>query len=114
MTDPNQRMQRSTDLFDDTDGTRLVEDRLAMRIRTCMRDMLEGGFGTALIDPIDTARQVASDLGCEWRDLMRPLRHIIAGMARSGELEVLQDGVPVDIGEVRGPIRLRLKRPNLT
>ena len=113
MNELHKRMQRMTDLFDDADGTHLVEDRLATRIQARMREMLEDGFGTALVDPIEAARQVATELGCEWRDLMRPLRHIIARMARSGELEVLQDGVPVDIGEVRGPIRLRLKRPNL-
>jgi hypothetical protein len=114
MTESRRRTQRLNDLFTDTGNTHLVEDRLAACMQARMREMLDGGFGSALVDPIDTARQVGTELGCAWHDLMRPLRHIIASMARRGELEVLQDGVPVDIGEVRGPILLRLKRPNLT
>ena len=47
-----------------------------------------------------------------WRDLMDDVRVLVWDMRNRGEVEVLQGGVVFEgkRGEVRGPIRVRLKR----
>jgi hypothetical protein len=40
---------------------------------------------------------------------MRPVRTVAAAMAEAGAIEVLQHEAVVDIGDVRGPVRLRLR-----
>jgi hypothetical protein len=40
---------------------------------------------------------------------MRPVRTVAAAMAEAGAIEVLQHESVVDIGDVRGPVRLRLR-----
>ena len=53
--------------------------------------------------------KVARELGGEsWRGLMRPVRDTAMELARQGEIEVLRKGKPVEPGEVRGVIRLRI------
>ena len=53
--------------------------------------------------------EVARELGGEsWRSLMRPVRDTALELARQGEIEVLRKGKPVEPGEVRGVIRLRI------
>ena len=53
--------------------------------------------------------EVARELGGEsWRGLMRPVRDTAMELARQGEIEVLRKGKPVEPGEVRGVIRLRI------
>ena len=39
---------------------------------------------------------------------MRPVRDTAMELARQGEIEVLRKGKPVEPGEVRGVIRLRI------
>jgi hypothetical protein len=46
---------------------------------------------------------------------MRPVRYVAGLMVEEGSIEPLQGGRVVEIGEARGPIRLRLRqrRPRL-
>jgi hypothetical protein len=55
------------------------------------------------ICPSEAARALADD----FRPLMDDVRRVAEGM---GEVEITQKGRVVALGEVRGPIRLRLKR----
>ena len=52
---------------------------------------------------------LAMRIGAHWQDLMRPVRTVAAAMAEAGAIEVLQHEAVVDIGDVRGPVRLRLR-----
>ena len=48
-------------------------------------------------------------VGCRWQDLMRPVRIVAAALADGGTLEATQHEAVVDIRDVRGPVRLRLR-----
>ena len=52
--------------------------------------------------------EAARALGCDWRELMQPVRDVAAEMAGAGRLEITQQGEVVDPRAARGPIRLRL------
>ncbi len=52
--------------------------------------------------------EAARALGCDWRELMQPVRDVAASMADAGRLEITQQGEVIDPREARGPIRLRL------
>jgi hypothetical protein len=82
------------------------DDSLATRTRECLLGLLRGDSD---ICPSDVARELATRLGTEWRDLMRPVRLIAAELAREGRLEILQNGKRVDIIDARGPVRLRYR-----
>jgi hypothetical protein len=56
------------------------------------------------ICPSDAAREVAGD---DFRGLMDATRAAAAELVAAGEIEVTQRGRVVDIGQARGPIRLR-------
>jgi hypothetical protein len=69
------------------------------------------------ICPSEVARSLSScelqSLGvCEWRDLMPQLREMAFELRDRGDVEILQRGEVVStergIGDVRGPIRVRL------
>ncbi len=59
------------------------------------------------ICPSDAARAVA---GQKFRPLMETTRQVAATLVAEGRIEVTQKGEPVDLADVRGPIRLRLRR----
>lgn len=85
-------------------------DTLAERIHACMLELLaERGPGRSIC-PSEVAHRLALRIDHPWQDLMRPVRTVAATLVESGELEATQDGALVDIREVRGPIRLRLRR----
>lgn len=50
--------------------------------------------------------EVARGLSPDWRPLMEPLRKAAAGLAREGQIRILQRGLPADPDRLRGPIRL--------
>jgi hypothetical protein len=62
------------------------------------------------ICPSDVAREVGTEDG--WRDLMDPVREAAQRLVRGGRLEVTQRGEVVDLPTVRGPVRLRRRRPD--
>jgi Protein of unknown function (DUF3253) len=113
---PNQPvpMNSPADLFELLDESPRLESQLALKIRDCTLSLLDQRYGSSTICPSEVAREVAQQIGCEWRDLMRSVRYVAGVLAEAGQVEVLQEGVAVDIGDARGPIRLRLRRPNLT
>lgn len=57
------------------------------------------------ICPSEAARLVSAE---NWREEMDAVRGAAAEMASRGELVITQRGQVVDLGSVRGPIRLRL------
>jgi hypothetical protein len=61
--------------------------------------------------PSEVARSLSAD---QWRPLMPAVRRVAATLARQGALVITQRGVVVDPqqvldGNVRGPLRLRLR-----
>jgi len=64
--------------------------------------------GTSIC-PSDAAR-AARPSG--WRALMDDVRAAAGRLARRGEVDVTQRGQVVDIGEARGPVRIRLHHPD--
>lgn len=82
---------------------------LADRIHDCILDLLSARGPGRSICPSEAARRVSVRLDHPWQDLMRPVRTVAASLVDSGVLEALQDGTLVNIREVRGPIRLRLR-----
>ncbi|MCA8925018.1 MAG: DUF2256 and DUF3253 domain-containing protein [Planctomycetes bacterium] len=61
----------------------------------------------ASICPSEAARAVRPEA---WRPLLERVRQAARRLAHEGALEITQRGRAVDPCEVRGPIRLRLKR----
>jgi hypothetical protein len=59
----------------------------------------------ASICPSEAARALEPQ---DWRALMPAIRAAATRLARAGRVEVTQGGRPVDPGQVRGPIRIRL------
>jgi hypothetical protein len=86
-----------------------ADDLLAERIRDCLMELLvERGPGRSIC-PSEAAHMVGVRISCRWQDLMRPVRTVAAALAESGVLEATQHEAIVDIRNVRGPIRLRLR-----
>jgi hypothetical protein len=86
-----------------------VDDTLAERIRECVMELLvERGPGRSIC-PSEAARMVGVRISCRWQDLMRPVRTVAAALAEGGVLEATQHENVVDIRDVRGPVRLRLR-----
>jgi hypothetical protein len=88
--------------------TKSNEGHLVNRLRECIINQLTQQANDSIC-PTEIARIVASDLNCEWQDLMRPVRYVSGLLAEAGFIEILQYGVCIHISEARGPIRLRLK-----
>jgi hypothetical protein len=56
--------------------------------------------------------EVARSLRPQWRPWMPLIREVASEMAREKQIEALQHGQVVDLETVRGPVRLRLTKPN--
>lgn len=76
-----------------------LRDRLAAAMRTLLRHRDPG----ATICPSDAARVVGGE---GWRTAMEPARDVARELAGTGILEVRQRGRPVELEDVKGPIRL--------
>lgn len=74
------------------------KSRLAATIRTLLRSR-DG----ATICPSEAARVVGAE---EWRDLMDLAREVASELAEAGVIVITQKGEEVDLGSVRGPVRL--------
>jgi hypothetical protein len=86
-----------------------ADDMLAERIRECVVELLvERGPGRSIC-PSEAARMLGVRISVRWQELMRPIRMVAAALADSGVLEAIQHEVVVDIRDVRGPVRLRLR-----
>jgi hypothetical protein len=101
----------TADLFDPPDQHLVVEGDLAARLRSSVLHLLQARRPHATICPSEAARDVAREIGCEWRDLMRPVRYVAGLLVEEGAIETLQEGRRVDLAQARGPIRLRLRQP---
>ncbi|MBN8739780.1 MAG: DUF3253 domain-containing protein [Xanthomonadaceae bacterium] len=84
------------------------DDTLSARTRECLLALLRDNRDAGIC-PSEAARELAGQLGTEWRDLMRPVRLVAAELAREGRLEIRQDGKRVDILDARGPLRLHYR-----
>jgi len=87
-----------------------AKDRFVACLRGHVLSLLKARRAGATICPSEAARWAGAELKIDWRELMRPLRTVAAEMADRGDIEVTQHGLPVDIREARGPVRLKLKR----
>jgi Protein of unknown function (DUF3253) len=85
------------------------DDSLAERIRECVIELLVDRGAGRSICPSEAARLLGMRSGSRWQDLMRPVRTVAAALVEAGVLEVTQHGIVVDIGDVRGPVRLSLR-----
>jgi len=73
-------------------------------VRTEIVRLLSRRAPDATICPSEVARALSHD---KWRPLMPQVRAVALGMARRGELEILQGGDAIDPeSPLRGPIRL--------
>lgn len=89
----------------------IPEETLSQLIHACVLEVLAKHLGSEHgVCPSEVAMMAAEDVPVEWRDLMRPVRMVAARLAEQGRLEVLQNGKVVNIREVRGDVRLRLRK----
>jgi hypothetical protein len=85
------------------------DDLLAERIRECVVELLvERGPGRSIC-PSEAAHLLGGRIGLRWQDLMRPVRTVVTALVDNGLLEATQHENVIDIREVRGPIRLRMR-----
>ncbi len=56
------------------------------------------------ICPSEVARQLYPD---NWRDRMQDVVDVAIAMHRKGEVLVVQHGEPVDVNQIKGPIRIK-------
>lgn len=89
----------------------IPEETLSQLIHACVLEVLAKHLGEEHgVCPSEVAMLAAEDLPINWRDLMRPVRMVAARLAEQGRLDILQNGQVVNIREVRGDVRLRLRR----
>lgn len=72
-----------------------------------IRELLSARSANSSICPSDVARAMKPD---DWRPLMDPVREAAGALVDAGEVEITQKGEVVDLGSVRGPIRIRWAR----
>ena len=79
---------------------RQIEDEL-------LRHVTKRGPGKSIC-PSEVARALAAD----WRPLLAQIRKVAATLAATGQIEILRKGKPVASDEIKGVVRLRLRRPS--
>jgi hypothetical protein len=87
-------------------GTLTSTDRA---LETAILELLSARARGHTICPSEAARAVSADA---WRPLMEPARRAARRLVVAGTLEFCQDGRVVDPSTAKGPVRLRLVRPN--
>ena len=75
-------------------------------IATAILTLVEARGADSSICPSEVARA----LDPAWRPLMNPVRQAAIRLAAAGRIDILRKGRPAPPGEVRGVIRLRLRR----
>lgn len=83
------------------------QDGLAGRLEETILALLAARAETSTICPSDAARTVAPD---DWRPLMDDARRAAARLVERGAVEITQHGEVVNLAEVKGPIRIRIRR----
>ena len=81
--------------------------KIDMQLEDAIRTILGERATDASICPSEAARQVG---GPQWRSLMDPARRAAQRLAQAGEVEISQRGTKVDMGAVKGPVRIRRAR----
>lgn len=80
------------------------DDQMTGKLERAIIDLLaERGSGS--ICPSEVARSVGTADG--WRSLMPDVRAAASRLAVNGEVEITQGGRPVDLAQVKGPVRIR-------
>lgn len=87
----------------------LPDDTLAEHLRECLMELLLLRGPGRSICPSEVARLLGHRMGWRWQELMRPVRTVAAALAELGLIEAMQHERVVDIRDVRGPVRLRLR-----
>ncbi|MCQ8277863.1 DUF3253 domain-containing protein [Acetobacteraceae bacterium KSS8] len=54
--------------------------------------------------------EVARNYGEDWQRLMTPVRNAARALAKEGVIDILRKGKPIEPDEMRGVIRLRIRR----
>jgi Protein of unknown function (DUF3253)/Uncharacterized protein conserved in bacteria (DUF2256) len=76
-------------------------------LEQAIRSLLDQRADHASICPSEAAKLVGGD---DWRELMEPSRAAARRMRERGEVEITQQGRPVDPSTAKGPIRIRKAR----
>lgn len=88
-------------------GAGARQDDVGRRLEETILALLAARADTSTICPSDAARAVAPD---DWRPLMDGARQAAARLVERGAVEITQHGEVVDLAEVKGPIRIRVRR----
>jgi Protein of unknown function (DUF3253) len=78
------------------------------RASAAILDLLAERDPDKTICPSEAARVLAGE--SDFRPYMETVREAAAQLADAGRIEVTQKGRPVDVADVRGPIRLGLRQ----
>lgn len=79
----------------------------AENVRAAIGEIAAARPGTS-IDPGEVARKLAGTDTKAWGRAMKPLRAVLLGLAKDGEIEFLRKGKPVAPEDLRGVYRLRV------
>ena len=83
----------------------LADGPMKRRLRAAIRALADHRGRNSSTCPSDAARAVGGET---WRDLMPDARDIARDLARSGDVEITQQGETLDPDEAwHGPIRIR-------
>lgn len=82
-------------------------DDVDARLERAIGELLDQRRPDASICPSEAARAVDQ---AGWRELMPDARAAAGRLAATGEVEVTQGGAVVDVGNARGPVRIRRPR----
>ena len=74
------------------------------RLEQALLDLVKRGQGRSSVSPQEAAQMVDP---IAWQHLLEPARRAARRLAARNEIEILQDGRPVDPSAARGPIRVR-------
>lgn len=88
--------------------TQMPDDQLAETLARQLLELLQHCGADQGATLSELASIIGSRVGRDERDLMRPLRTVVAALVQQRHIEVLQDGARVAIESARGPVRIRL------
>jgi hypothetical protein len=87
----------------------VTDDFVSARLEAAILGLLATRAAGATICPSEAARAVASESDVNWRPLMAATRLAALRLATAGRIDITQRGRCVDVTQVRGPVRLRLR-----
>nr|WP_205207792.1 MULTISPECIES: DUF3253 domain-containing protein [unclassified Arthrobacter] len=77
-------------------------------LEEAIRRLLDERSPESTICPSEAARAVSDE---HWRDLMEASRDAARRLVAAGEVEITQGGTVIDPATIKGPIRIRRRRP---